>query len=67
MAREKAALDEMRSFLREHTGHALAAVAVRLLDESESSSAPADRCSRSIASAPPPSAPSASARPASTR
>jgi hypothetical protein len=39
MAREKQALDEMRAFLREHTGHVLA-LAVRLLDASESAAAP---------------------------
>jgi len=39
MAREKAALDDMRSFLREHTGHAVN-IAVRLLDPAESAAAP---------------------------
>jgi hypothetical protein len=37
MAREKAALDEMRGFLREHTGQAFN-VSVRLLDASETAS-----------------------------
>jgi DNA polymerase-3 subunit gamma/tau len=40
MAREKSNLDEMRSFLREHTGHAVA-IAVRMLDANESATAPA--------------------------
>jgi hypothetical protein len=39
MAREKSNVDEMRAFLREHTGHAYA-IAVRLLDANESASAP---------------------------
>ena len=40
MAREKAKLDDMRSFLREHLGRPVN-IAVRLLDASESASAPA--------------------------
>ena len=40
MAREKSAVDEMRSFLREHFGQVYA-VAVRLLDAHETASAPA--------------------------